>query len=211
MMATIEIQTSRFGVVRCQSEDLIHFPEGILGFSDLRQFVLLDDPNDEIFAWLQSCSVPQIAFPVLEPELFAQNYQMNLTRHDLESLDMREYLQAQMAAATTKLAAVEAPLKDAANMKRAEPIPGLRAFSIITIPEDPTQMTANLKAPIVINVSKRMAKQIVLQDNNLAIREPIFQKLQMRVVQNPQAPIKTQAADWGVAVRLPAPGPEASV
>lgn len=214
MMATIEIQTSRFGVVRCQSEDLIHFPEGILGFSDLRQFVLLDDPNDEIFAWLQSCSVPQIAFPVLEPELFSQNYQMNLTRHDLESLDMREYLQglhSQIQVATAKLAAVEAPLKDAANTKRAEPIPGLRAFSIITIPDDPTQMTANLKAPIVINVAKRMAKQIVLQDNNLAIREPIFQKLQMRVVQNPQAPIKTQAADWGVAVRLPSQGPEASV
>jgi len=211
MMATIEIQTSRFGVVRCQSEDLIHFPEGILGFSDLRQFVLLDDPNDEIFAWLQSCSVPQIAFPVLEPELFSPNYQMNLTRHDLESLDMRDYLQAQIPAATTKLVAVEAPLKEATSTKRAEPIPGLRAFSIITIPEDPTQMTANLKAPIVINVGKRMAKQIVLQDNNLAIREAIFQKLQTRVVQNPQATIKTQAANWGVAVRLPDRGPEASV
>lgn len=169
------IQTSRFGPVTLHAEDIIEFPEGILGFNDLRRFVLLDDPNDEIFAWLQSCEVPQIAFPVLEPELFTQNYQISLTKHDLESL--------QITAQSEK--------------------PRIRSFSIITIPEDPTQMTANLKAPVVINIEKRMARQIVLQDNNLAIREPIFQKLQSRVVQNPQTSIKSQASDWGVAIRLP--------
>lgn len=166
------IQTSRFGAVQLQDEDVIEFPEGILGFNDLRKFVLLDDPNDEIFAWLQSCEIPQIAFPVLEPELFAQNYQIVLTKHDLESL----------------------------GLSKQEKI---RSFSIITIPEDATQMTANLKAPIVINIEKRMARQIVLQDNNLAIREPIFAKLQSRVVANPQTSIKSQASDWGVAIRLP--------
>jgi flagellar assembly factor FliW len=176
------IQTSRFGPVTLHSEDVIEFPEGILGFADLRKFVLLDDPNDEIFAWLQSCEIPQIAFPVLEPELFAQNYQVALTKHDLESLSLQKQEKT-------------------------------RSFSIITIPDDPTQMTANLKAPIVINIEKRIARQIVLQDNNLAIREPIFAKLQTRVVQNPQSSIKSQASDWGVAIRLPekgGPGPEAS-
>ena len=166
------IQTSRFGPVTLQDEDIIEFPEGILGFNDLRQFVLLDDPNDEIFAWLQSCEVAQIAFPVLEPELFSASYRVALTKHDLESL----------------------------GLQSAEKI---RSFSIITIPEDPTQMTANLKAPVVINIERRTARQIVLQDNNLAIREPIFQKLQSRVVQNPQSSIKSQASDWGVAIRLP--------
>lgn len=176
------IQTSRFGPVSLQTEDVIDFPEGILGFNDLRKFVLLDDPNDEIFAWLQSCEIPQIAFPVLEPELFAQNYQLTLTKHDLESLG----LQTQEK---------------------------IRAFAIITIPDEPTQMTANLKAPVVINIEKRTARQIVLQDNNLAIREPIFAKLQSRVVSNPQTSIKSQATDWGVAIRLPDKGgePEVSV
>ena len=42
------IQTSRFGPVSLQIEDVIEFPEGILGFNDLRKFVLLDDPNDEL-------------------------------------------------------------------------------------------------------------------------------------------------------------------
>jgi flagellar assembly factor FliW len=170
------IQTSRFGPVTLHNEDILEFPEGILGFNDLRRFVLLDDPNDEIFAWLQSCEVSQIAFPVLEPELFSQTYQVSLTKHDLESLNLP----------TT-----------------TGQTPRIRSFSIITIPEDPTQMTANLKAPIVINIEKRIARQIVLQDNNLAIREPIFQKLQSRVVANPPTSIKSQACDWGVAIRLP--------
>ena len=169
------IQTSRFGPVKLHDEDVIDFPEGILGFNDLRKFVLLDDPNDEIFAWLQSCEIPQIAFPVLEPELFASSYKVALTKHDLESLDLQNQEQ-------------------------------IRSFAIITIPDDPTQMTANLKAPIVINIEKRAARQIVLQDNNLAIREPIFSKLQSRVVQNPQSPIKSQAVDWGVAIKLPEKG-----
>lgn len=160
----MEIQTSRFGPVQLQAEDILEFPEGILGFQDLRRFVLLDDPNDEIFAWLQSCETPSIAFPVLEPELFSASYKVALTKHDLEAL----------------------------GLKTAE---RTRAYTIITIPDDPTQMTANLKAPIIINMEKKVARQCVLQDNNLAIREPIFAKLQSRVVQNPQIPIKKQATD----------------
>lgn len=168
----MRIQTSRFGVVEITEQDVIDFPEGLLGFNDLRKFVLLDDPNDEIFAWLQSCEEPGLAFPVLEPELFTVNYTIGLSKFDLESIQL-------------------------------ESSEGSRSFSIITIPEDPTQMTANLKAPVVINVSKRVGRQCVLQDNKLAIREPIFTKLQQRVVQNPAISIKSQALDWGVAVRLP--------
>lgn len=170
----MNIHTSRFGVVTITSEDVIHFPEGLLGFNELRRFVILDDPSDEIFAWLQSCEEPGIAFPVLEPELFTSTYTISLTKHDLENLG---------------LASRE----------------GARCFSVITIPQDPTQMTANLKAPIVINVAKRMARQCVLQDNQLNIREPIFTRLQQRVVQNPNISIKSQATSSGVAVKLKRP------
>ncbi|MCB0384184.1 MAG: flagellar assembly protein FliW [Bdellovibrionales bacterium] len=168
----MRIQTSRFGVVEITEQDVIDFPEGLLGFNDCRKFVLLDDPNDEIFAWLQSCEEPGLAFPVLEPELFSANYAISLSKFDLESI-------------------------------RKTDLEGTRSFAIITIPEDPTQMTANMKAPVVINVAERVGRQCVLQDNRLAIREPIFSKLQQRVVQNPTVSIKSQALDWGVAVRLP--------
>jgi flagellar assembly factor FliW len=164
-------KTSRFGLVEYKSEDVVTFPEGLLGFKDLREFILLDDPNDDIFAWLQSCELPTIAFPVLEPEIFSHKYNINLNRTDLEAL---------------KLSASEAPL----------------FFNIITIPDDPTQMTANVKAPIIINKVARLARQCVLQDNNLAIKEPIFTKLQSRVVQYPQLPIKTQGRHLELTVKV---------
>lgn len=165
------IKTSRFGLVELKAEDVLTFPEGLLGFQDLRQFVLLDDPNDDIFAWLQSCELPSIAFPVLESEIFGHRYTAQLNRTDLETL---------------KLTTEQTPYY----------------LNIITIPDDPTQMTANMKAPIVINVVQRLARQCVLQDNNLAIKEPIFTKLQSRVVQYPQTPIKNQGRHLEMAVRI---------
>lgn len=165
------IATTRFGKVEAEETDIITFPEGLLGFADLRKFVLLDDPNDEIFTWLQSCESAPIAFPVLDPELFIENLKLNLTKADLEALKL---------------------------------IPGTspRHLSIITIPEDPTQMTANLKAPVILNVEQRIARQCVLQDNTLAIREPIFMKLQERVVRHPNEMIKSQTPVLDVAIRV---------
>ena len=82
------INTTRFGQIQLNTEDIITFPEGLLGFQDLRQFVLLDDPNDDIFAWLQSCELPSVAFPVLEPEIFGQYYNVNLTKNESELLKL---------------------------------------------------------------------------------------------------------------------------
>ena len=174
------IKTTRFGQVQINESDLISFNDGILGFNDLKKFVLLDDPNDDIFAWLQSCDEPGIAFPVLEPELFTQNYKINLAKADFDSL---------------KLQAMDKT----------------RLFCIVTIPEDPTKMTANMKAPIVINITERMARQCVLQDNNMAIREPIFVKLQQRVVSHPEKTIKSQSPAMDVAIRLPSAGKSAEL
>lgn len=168
------IKTSRFGLVELKSEDVLTFNEGLLGFQDLRQFVLLDDPHDDIFAWLQSCELPSVAFPVLEPEIFGHRYAVSLNRNDLESLNLR------------------------ADQTVAY-------LNIVTIPDDPTLMTANLKAPIIINLEKKCARQCVLQDNNLAIKEPIFTKLQSRVIQNPQIPIKNQGRQSELAVKVTEP------
>lgn len=168
------VQTTRFGTVEVTKEDQLSFPEGLLGFAALKTFVLLDDPQDEIFVWLQSCENPGIAFPVLEPELFFASYQVQLAKTDLQGLDL------------------------SANDT-------YRVFTIITIPDDPTLMTANMKAPVVINLKNRRARQCVLQDNNLAIREPIFTALQQRLVANPNVSIRSHARDMGVAVPLQKP------
>lgn len=55
-------------------------------------------------------------------------------------------------------------------------------FSILTIPADVTQMTANLKAPLVINLKERVARQVILQENEYSVRHPMFKELRTHIL-----------------------------
>lgn len=167
------IETSRFGQVSIEDSDIVQFPEGLFGFTELRKFVFLDDPTDEIFVWLQSCEAPGVAFPVLEPQMFMDAYEIRLAKTDLD------FLKASSA-------------KD------------VKTFCIVTIPDEPTQMTANLKAPLAVAVGPRIGRQCVLQENHYAIREPIFLKLQQRIVPNAEGTSNLRSSEKGEA---PAPAP----
>jgi flagellar assembly factor FliW len=49
----------------------------------------------------------------------------------------------------------------------------IAVFSIVTLREN-NQATVNLKAPIVVNLSNRMARQIILQNDTYSIRQSLF-------------------------------------
>jgi flagellar assembly factor FliW len=55
-------------------------------------------------------------------------------------------------------------------------------FTILTIPADLTQMTANLKAPLVINTIEKTAKQVVLQENDQPIKHLMFKELRTHLL-----------------------------
>jgi len=55
-------------------------------------------------------------------------------------------------------------------------------FSVLTIPEDATQMTANLKAPIVINLKAQIARQVVLQESEYTIKHLMFKELRTHLI-----------------------------
>jgi flagellar assembly factor FliW len=55
-------------------------------------------------------------------------------------------------------------------------------FCILTIPEDATQMTANIKAPLVINLKEQLGRQVVLQENEYGIRHPMFKELRTHLL-----------------------------
>ena len=55
-------------------------------------------------------------------------------------------------------------------------------FSILTIPGDVTQMTANLKAPLVINIKEQIARQVVLQENEYTIKHMMFKELRQHLI-----------------------------
>ena len=48
-------------------------------------------------------------------------------------------------------------------------------LSIVKIPHgEPLKMTANLKAPIVVNYQKKEAFQVVLNDDTYSLNHPVF-------------------------------------
>jgi flagellar assembly factor FliW len=71
-----------------------------------------------------------------------------------------------------------------ADMKSVEleSIGSAKIYSILTIPSNISEMSANLKAPIVINNEKNVAKQIVLQDNKLSVKHEMYKELKTYIV-----------------------------
>ena len=56
----------------------------------------------------------------------------------------------------------------------------LLVYAIVVVPEDVTQMTANLKAPVVIHVHTKKGKQMITENDEYPIRYKIFDVLQGR-------------------------------
>ncbi len=46
-------------------------------------------------------------------------------------------------------------------------------FSVVTICSDPFKVTANLRAPIVINAKKMLAKQVILIESDYSVQYPM--------------------------------------
>ncbi|MEF3255244.1 MAG: flagellar assembly protein FliW [Deferribacterales bacterium] len=52
----------------------------------------------------------------------------------------------------------------------------LKLFGIVVVPSNPKEATVNLKAPLVINFEKKLAKQIILEDDRYEIKTPLFKE-----------------------------------
>jgi len=50
-------------------------------------------------------------------------------------------------------------------------------FAIVTIPNDPAEMTANLQGPIIINRVSRVGRQSISRDSRWRVRHPIIKEL----------------------------------
>jgi flagellar assembly factor FliW len=69
-----KIITLHFGEIEVSQEYIFHFPEGILGFEYLRDFVLISEEETVPFKWLVSIEEPHIGFPLLSPWLIDLDY-----------------------------------------------------------------------------------------------------------------------------------------
>jgi flagellar assembly factor FliW len=61
------IKTLQFGEINVEPDHVFVFDNGMLGFENLREFVLISEEETLPFKWLISMEEPEIGFPLLSP------------------------------------------------------------------------------------------------------------------------------------------------
>ena len=79
--------TSRFGEVDFKESEVILLPKGILGFSQLTRYVIIDKIQFAPFKWLQSMEDPNVAFVIMDPQELFPGYKLEINEKELEELN----------------------------------------------------------------------------------------------------------------------------
>jgi len=108
------ISTTRFGDIEIQENDIIFLPEGLVGFPELKKYILLDHDVDSPFKWLQSIDDGNIAFVILSPLTFLPEYNIEVTEDDVACLKLEA---VDDAIISTIITIPSDPNKMSANLK----------------------------------------------------------------------------------------------
>ena len=149
---TKEIETKPFGKMVIDERQILNFPDGILGFENYTQFALIEENQESPFKWLQSLTELDLAFIVIQPDLFAPDYKPVLGQEDLDGIGLVSLDEAVVMTIVT--------------------IPN----------DNPQKMTANLQGPVVINPKNGKAKQFISKNENHPVRKMILDNAPMEKV-----------------------------
>ncbi len=143
----MKVNTKPYGLIDVDQRQKIHFPAGILGFENLKNYVLLD-ALQQPFYWLQSMDVQEIAFVLIEPYIFRPDYSPDVSQSELEEIQLTPDSTDEML-----------------------------VFTIVTIPDEQRDMTANLQGPILINRNLHIGRQCISENENWKTRHKIMEEL----------------------------------
>lgn len=141
----MKLSGTRFGTIEVEEQDVLTFPDGLVGFMETQKYVLVNTGDHESpFRWLQSLERPELAFLLADPDKYLSDYHPKLRNQDYIDLDM----------------GYEVPylIYVTANIPKGRP----------------GDMTLNLTGPIIINALNRIGKQVVLEDQAYTIRHRVF-------------------------------------
>lgn len=57
-------------------------------------------------------------------------------------------------------------------------VESVETYVIVTVPENPKEISANLQGPILINTENSLAKQLVLVNSEYQVQHPIFEAIE---------------------------------
>jgi flagellar assembly factor FliW len=69
-------------------DSIIHFEEGLIGFSEYKDFVLMENDNIAPFRLLQSTNAKEVGFLVLEPTAVVKDYYDCVPEREWESVGL---------------------------------------------------------------------------------------------------------------------------
>ena len=72
-----------------KNENIISVPLGLLGFESVKKYVLLANPEEEPFMWLQMLDSPAQGFVVIPPVAALPSYAPDIAPQDIEFLGIR--------------------------------------------------------------------------------------------------------------------------
>ncbi|MFB5085905.1 flagellar assembly protein FliW [Psychrobacillus sp. PGGUH221] len=84
----MNIETKFLGQVTIEETEIIQFQNGLPGFEDNKEFVILPLEKDSPFAILQSIKQQEIGFVIALPFVFKKDYAFDLTEEDREELQI---------------------------------------------------------------------------------------------------------------------------
>ena len=68
----------------------VRLPMGLLGFEQIKEYLLVSDPAEEPFRWLRMKDNPALAFVVVEPFFAAPDYHPDIPEPDVEFLGLTQ-------------------------------------------------------------------------------------------------------------------------
>ena len=70
--------------------NLVRLPLGLLGFEQIKEYVLLADPAEKPFAWLRVVGNQSLAFVVIDPFVVLPEYKPDIPQSDVDFLGLKE-------------------------------------------------------------------------------------------------------------------------
>lgn len=85
-MASVTIESTRFGTVEFDDSIELTLDQGMIGFPHLTRYAILKQREDSVFMWLHSVEDPSLAFPIVLPWVFHWDYEVKLSDEDMAAI-----------------------------------------------------------------------------------------------------------------------------
>jgi flagellar assembly factor FliW len=85
----MQINNRQLGVIEIDEEKILHLPEGLLAFEELKRYAIVESPELAPFQWLVAVDEPEVSFAVVNPVFARPEFDAELSAEDKRALQTR--------------------------------------------------------------------------------------------------------------------------